>query len=122
MAYDGPPVYDQAAPPRLETNSDKRKEYPLYSGLFRYFPDALAEVAALSLHATKQHHPNEPMHWDRSKSDDELDALLRHVKDAGMLDTDLFYHDVKIAWRGLANLQKLLERVRGLPISPASKP
>ena len=31
MAYDGPPVYDQAAPPRLETNSDKRKEYPLYS-------------------------------------------------------------------------------------------
>ena len=111
-----------AAAGRLETDSSKRKEFPMYSGLFRYFPDALAEVAALSLHATKQHHPGKPMHWDRSKSDDELDALCRHLAEAGTLDTDSFFHDVKIAWRSLANLQKLLERVRGLPISPASKP
>ena len=47
------------------------------------------------------------MHWDRSKSDDELDARLKsHVKDAGMLGTDLFYRDVKIAWRKLARSAK----------------
>jgi hypothetical protein len=39
-----------------------------------------------------------------------------------MLDTDKSYHDVKVAWRALANLQKLMEKVRGLPISPASRP
>lgn len=107
---------------RLDTDSDKRKEYPIHSGVIRYFPDALAEVARLSLEATNKHHPGQPMHWERSKSGDELDALCRHLAEAGTLDTDGFFHDVKVAWRSLANLQKLLERERNLPISPASKP
>jgi hypothetical protein len=107
---------------RLETDSEKRKAYPLYSGPLRYFPDALAEVAALCKAGNDKHNPGEPMHWARSKSTDELDCLARHLLEAGTLDTDGFYHDVKVAWRALSNLQKLLETQRGLPISPASRP
>jgi hypothetical protein len=106
----------------LETDSEKRKEMPIYSGVMRYFPDALAEIARLSKAGNDKHNPDEPLHWARSKSGDELDSLVRHLLEAGTLDEDQFFHDVKIAWRALANLQKLLEKVRGLPISPASKP
>jgi hypothetical protein len=49
-------------------------------------------------------------------------ALCRHLAEAGTVDTDQFYRDVKIAWRALANLQKLMEKVKGLPMSPASRP
>jgi len=113
---------DLAVKARLETDSDKRKAIPLYSGLLRYFPDALAEVARLSQIGNDKHNPGEPLHWARSKSGDELDSLMRHLAEAGTIDTDGLYHDVKIAWRALANLQKLLERERGLPISPGSRP
>jgi hypothetical protein len=111
-----------ASAARLETDSAKRKEYPIYSGFIQYFPEAIAEVARLSLEATKKHHPGQQMHWERSKSPDHLDALTRHLAEAGTLDADGFYHDVKIAWRALTNLQVLLEHVRKLPISPGSKP
>lgn len=107
---------------RLETDSARRKGYPIYSGVMRYFPDALAEIARLSFEATQKHHPGEGMHWERSKSTDQLDCLVRHLAEAGTIDTDGIYHDVKVAWRALANLQELLERIKGLPISPGSRP
>jgi hypothetical protein len=107
---------------RLSTDSVERKHYPIYSGVIRYFPDAIAEVAALSDLGNNKHNPGEELHWARSKSTDELDCLVRHLSEAGTIDTDGLYHDVKVAWRALANLQKLLEKVRGLPISPGSKP
>jgi hypothetical protein len=113
------PAHDTA---RLPTDSAKRKEAPIYSGPLRYFPDALAEVAKLCKAGNDKHNPGEPLHWSRSKSDDHLDCLARHLLEAGTLDADGFYHDVKVAWRALTNLQVLLERVRGLPISPGSKP
>lgn len=106
---------------RLETNSEARKEIPIYSGVIRYFPDALAEVAKLSKIGNDKHNPGQPLHWARSKSGDELDCLCRHLAEAGTLDVDGLFHDVKIAWRALSNLQKLLERERGLAISPGSK-
>jgi hypothetical protein len=49
------------------------------------------------------------MHWDRSKSGDELDALARHLLDAGTMDDDGIRHSTKVAWRAMANLQKELE-------------
>ena len=113
---------DYPKAPRLETDSDKRKEYPIYSGVIRYFPDALAEVARLSKEGNDKHNPGEPLHWARGKSTDQLDCLARHLAEAGTLDTDGILHDVKVAWRALANLQVLLERERGLPISPGSRP
>jgi hypothetical protein len=55
------------------------------------------------------------LHWDRSKSSDELDALTRHLVEAGTLDSDGILHSGKVAWRSLANLEKELERMEQEP-------
>lgn len=89
--------------------AEKRKRTPIYSGVLKYFPLAIAEVARVSLEGNEQHHPGEPLHWDRDKSTDELDALSRHLVDAGTFDTDGQRHSAKVAWRALANLEKELE-------------
>lgn len=105
----------------IATEDKVRKATPIFSGVLRYFPDALAAVAALSHAGNEKHNPGEPLHWSRGKSQDHLDCLMRHLVDAGTVDTDEFYHDVKIAWRALANLQTLLEKEHGLPVSPGSR-
>lgn len=89
-----------------------RKATPLFSGCINYFPDALLAVAELSNIGNEQHNPGSPLHWDRSKSGDEKDALARHLVDAGTLDTDGVRHSAKVAWRALANLQKEIEAER----------
>lgn len=81
----------------LPEDPDERKEIPVYSGCVNYFPLALAAVAKLSKRGNDQHNPGTPLHWDRSKSGDELDAMMRHVIDG---DWDA------VAWRALAHLQK----------------
>lgn len=88
----------------------ERKGYPIYTGCIKYFPDALLEVSRLSLIANEQHNKGQPLHWDRNKSTDELDALTRHLFDAGTFDTDGMRHSTKVAWRALANLQRELEK------------
>ncbi len=93
----------------LPTDSQERKRIPIYTGLIKYFPDAVAEVARVSLIGNQQHHPDKPLHWDRNKSTDELDALARHLIEAGKIDSDGVRHSAKVAWRALANLQKELE-------------
>lgn len=87
----------------------ERKERPVYSGVLRYFPDALLEVARCSFIGNEQHNPGEPLRWDRAKSTDEADALVRHLMAAGTLDTDGIPHTAKVAWRALALLQKEIE-------------
>ena len=94
----------------LPTDAKARKGVPLYSGLMRYFPDALVAVAELSRIGNDQHNPGKPLHWDRSKSTDEHDALTRHLLDAGTFDSDGVRHSTKVAWRALAALQKEIER------------
>jgi mRNA-degrading endonuclease YafQ of YafQ-DinJ toxin-antitoxin module len=89
--------------------AELRKRTPVYSGVVRYFPLALQEIARVSLAGNEQHHKGQPLHWDRSKSTDELDALMRHLIDAGKIDTDGQRHSAKVAWRALANLEKELE-------------
>lgn len=93
----------------LPTTAAERKEYPIATGFVDYFPDAMAEVAHVSFMGNKQHHPDKPLHWDRSKSSDEADALMRHFKDRGTLDTDGVRHSAKLAWRSMALLQKEIE-------------
>jgi len=93
----------------MEKNKQKRKEIPLYRGLIKYFPDALCEVARVSYIGSKQHHPDEEIHWDREKSKDDLDALMRHLMENGMHDIDGVRHSAKVAWRALAHLQKEIE-------------
>ena len=87
-----------------------RKQTPVYSGVLNYFPDAIREVARCSYAGNEQHNPNTPLHWDRSKSGDELDALTRHLLEAGTIDSDGIRHSAKVAWRALANLQKEIEQ------------
>jgi hypothetical protein len=93
----------------LPSSAQKRKEVPIHSGVIKYFPRALAAVAELSRIGNEQHNPGKPLHWDRSKSGDELDALSRHLIEAGTIDTDGVRHSTKVCWRGLANLEKELE-------------
>jgi hypothetical protein len=96
----------------LPTDSKARKNIPMARGCLYYFPDALAEVAIVSQEATKQHHPDKPMHWDRSKSSDHADCIVRHQAEAGKRDTDGMRHSAKVAWRALAQLQIEIEEER----------
>ena len=91
---------------------NKRKEHPVFSGVLKYFPDALMEVSKCSLQGQLQHNPDKPLAWDRTKSSDDLDALTRHLLQAGKMDEDGILHSTKVAWRSLANLQKELEEIK----------
>ena len=86
----------------------ERKATPIYSGVLKYFPNALAEVARCSKAGNDQHHPDKPLHWDMSKSSDELDALTRHLIDHSVnpIDDDGQLHLAKVAWRALAALER----------------
>jgi len=97
----------------LPTEAKQRKNIPVYSGVLAYFPLAIAAVAELSRVGNEQHNPDKPLHWDRSKSGDEKDALARHLLEAGSVDGDGIRHSTKVAWRALANLEKELEKVHG---------
>ena len=89
----------------IDGTAEERKMIPLYRGLFCYFPDALVEVAKQSVKGNLQHHPDSlDIWWDKSKSKDELDAMLRHT-----LEGDW----AAMAWRALAHLQRQLENETG---------
>lgn len=96
-----------------------RKSIPLATGLLDYFPSALVAVAALSAKGNDQHNPGKPLHWDRAKSGDEADALVRHLFQRGTTDSDGVLHSTKVAWRALAMLQKELE-ASGAPLAPGA--
>ena len=100
----------------LPTDDAARKATPIYSGLLMYFPDAVADVARLSVVANEQHNPGEPLHWARGKSMNQLDTLTRHLMEAGSVDTDGVRHSTKVAWRALANLQLELEAEEDLQL------
>lgn len=100
--------------PALPTDALARKNVPLFSGVMRYFPDALVAIAELSKKGNEQHNPGQPLHWDRSKSGDEADALARHLLESGTIDSDNVRHSAKVAWRALALLQKEIEAERGI--------
>jgi len=72
--------------------------------VLRYFPRTLVAVSHLSLKGARQHESfDEDMLpvWDRDKSGDDKDAMVRH-----MLEGDW----VAVAWRALAVCEKHLER------------
>ena len=93
----------------METDAAKRKALPITSGVLDYFPDALLEVARCSKVGNDQHNPGEPLHWAKEKSQDEADALVRHLLERGTTDTDGVRHSAKVAWRALALLQRELD-------------
>ena len=86
---------------RLPSDPAERKSIPIHTGFIRYFPDAIVALAKLSLKGGIQHGQTaSTLHWDRSKSGDELDAMMRHLVDEEW---------EQVAWRAMANLQKHLE-------------
>jgi hypothetical protein len=107
-----------AEPPKpkrqhLPVDAEARKNAPVVTGFMDYFPDAIVAVAMLSKVGNDQHNPGKPLHWDRSKSGDEADAMGRHMLDRGTIDSDGMRHSAKVAWRAMANLQKEIEAEHG---------
>lgn len=95
----------------LPHDSAERKTYPMHTVIAGYFPAALAAVAHHSFVNNERHNPGEEMHWSRGKSDDHLDAAMRHL-----VEGDL----VGLAWRALAALQ-LEEERKGAPVPFAAR-
>ena len=93
----------------LPTDAQERKQIPIVSGVLDYFPLAIAEVAKCSWAGNQQHHPDKPLHWDKTKSTDHVDCIGRHLIDRGKFDTDGQRHSAKLAWRALALLELELE-------------
>ena len=93
----------------LPTDAKLRKDVPIATGVIDYFPLALSAIAECSRIGNEQHNPGKTLFWDRAKSGDESDALMRHFMERGTLDTDGVRHTTKVAWRGLAMLEKELE-------------
>ena len=89
----------------------ERKNTPVYTVVIKYFPNALKYVSKVSLQGNTQHHPDKPLHWDKSKSTDHLDALTRHLIDADKIDDDGLLHLGKVAWRALAALENHIENL-----------
>jgi hypothetical protein len=88
-----------------QLNAGERKDRPIATGVFDYFPDALLEVAAVSKAGNDQHNPGQPLHWAQHKSTDHADCVGRHLLQRGTRDTDGKRHSAKMAWRALALLQ-----------------
>ena len=90
---------------------EQRKAQPVFSGVLSYFPNALKYVSQVSKAGNDQHHPDKPLHWDKSKSTDEEDSIARHLIDHSIepIDDDGILHLGKVAWRALAALERYLE-------------
>ncbi len=112
----------------LPADSESRKGIPLFRGVKRYFPAALAAVAKVSKFGNDKHNPGEEMHHARGKSTDHADCIERHLMD---LDADygkgVGYDENGIpqvgyiAWRALALAQEWLETHAGAPLAPGAR-
>jgi len=100
---------------QIEDVHKERKATPVYSGVLTYFPDALKEVSKCSLAGQKQHNQGDRLYWDKNKSTDNADALVRHLidHDSNPMDSDGVLHLSKVAWRALAVLQIYLDKQNG---------
>lgn len=106
--------------PILPTDANERKNVPLVTGVWDYFPAALAEVARVSKAGNDQHNPGQPLHWARGKLTDHADCIGRHLLERGTRDTDGQRHSTKMAWRALALLQEEME-AEGAPLARGAK-
>lgn len=105
----------------LPTEAAERKKFPIATGVVDYFPDALAAVAEVSRAGNEQHNPGQELHWNRAKSQDFADTIMRHLIERGTIDTDGLRHSAKLAWRALANLQIELEQAYDLTLPKGAR-
>lgn len=105
----------------LPSDAKQRKQIPVGTGCLDYFPNALIEIAKVSLAGNIQHNgPDAPLHWARGKSMDQDDTIIRHFLERGKIDTDGIRHSAKLAWRALALLQLECE-AEGAPLARGAK-
>lgn len=113
MKYTDGVHYDSYIKWEYTTSADNfnRKKMPVFTGVLKYFPNAIKYISKVSQAGNDQHHPNKPLHWDKSKSADHTDALARHLIDHSQnpIDDDGMLHLGKVAWRALAALEMYLE-------------
>lgn len=110
------------APDVLPTDSGKRKNIPIVTGVLDYFPAAIAAVAEVSKVGNEKHNPGQPLHWSRGKSNDHADSIGRHLIERGSLDpVNNLRNSAQLAWRALALLQVELEEAGLAPLSRGSK-
>ena len=86
-----------------------RKDTPVFSGVLKYFPNALKAVArALRQVMTNITQTNLALGYEQSK--DEYDAMIRTLLDheENPVDDDNILHLTKVAWRALAGLERYL--------------
>ena len=96
----------------LPIDAAERKAAPVFSGVLMYFPKTMVALARLSLAGNIQHYgPGTPLHWNREVSADHQDCMVRHAMQSGTEDTDGILHDVKAAWRALAQCEVVLDRL-----------
>ena len=125
----------------LPTDSAARKRHPLFSGVLKYAPAAIAGVAKISIDGNDKHNPGQPLHHARGKSSDHPDCIMRHAVDIADIeahivrnfdnDPNAWYgsEDAKallneasqLAWRALIWSQELHERYGGAPLAPGAR-
>lgn len=100
-----------------KSESQRRKETPVYSGVLMYFPDAINAVARASYKGdTKHNGPNDgsrKIRWARRKSMDQEDCVVRHMMTPDEIDPETGEtHLTHAAWRVLAALQLQQEKLK----------
>ena len=99
----------------LPEDPEQRKGLPIWRAFCRFFKKTIVAVTKQSMKGQKQHDYNEgEIHWDRSKSSDDWDSLLRHMFDLQeALENDdieaILEHAPALAWRGCAICEKALD-------------
>jgi hypothetical protein len=127
----------------LPTDSAERKDIPLYSGVIKYAPAALAGMARISKQGNDKHNPGQPLHHARGKSNDHPDCIVRHAVDVADIEAALQRSDTPIdkgddsaraevvesllteasqlVWRAALWSQELHERYGNAPLAPGAR-
>jgi hypothetical protein len=125
----------------LGEDSADRKNIPVFSGVIKYAPAALAGVARVSKAGNDKHNPGQELHHARGKANDHGDCVIRHAMDVADIeahikrnfdsDPEVWYksEDAKallnevsrLAWRALIWSQELHERYGGAPLAPGAR-
>lgn len=128
----------------LPTDSAERKNVPMFSGVLKYAPAALAGMARISKLGNDKHNPGQPLHHARGKSNDHPDCIVRHAIDVADIEAAIVRVDEgiewadahpireaqieallneasQLLWRAALWSQELHEKYGGAPLAPGAK-
>jgi hypothetical protein len=127
----------------LGTDSADRKNIPVFSGVIKYAPAAIAGVARISKAGNDKHNPGEPLHHARGKSADHPDCIMRHTMDVADIEAAIERREIpysekcdaenaarkaailnevsQLTWRVLMWSQELHEKYGGAPLAPGAR-